>query len=427
MFLMIGLTCGAWCTVSACAGFFGFEELVAERAEGGAAGSSGTGGAAGSSGEGGATGNGGEDGAAGNSGSSGAPMSLACRSFGVPEQPMADAGTAGSEGAGAAAGSYVFAVSKLDVGFETPTQDGSGPAGFNLDRTCTDTRNQGSCVNNNSFDAFDLHTKDKPGGVDNAGYELLKVIGAAYEDLLPGPVSERLKEGSFGLVARVEHYNGMADDMEVTVTVQPAWGVYDDDGKVGKTPDFNETDLWATDSYYFFPSEDDIIPMYTSSRAYVRGQVLVAKFPQLNINIGMPRSSTGNPSRPLEILLKDAWLVGELTMRDGQMSIDNGICAGRWHTTDLFSSMRQLAVGIEGDPQSNCDRSLDANDLFRLRVCAARDLVDGDQPGLPCNSISAAIRFTASPASPATFTNKPADFIVRADEGTCDKYDCDEK
>ncbi len=446
IFLMIGLTCGAWCTVSACAGFFGFEELVADRAEGGAAGSSGTGEAAGSSGEGGATGNGGEGGAtgnggeggaAGNAGSSGAPMPAECKSVGVPSRPTANAGMSGSAGAGGDAESYAVAVSEVDFGFTTTPEDVEKSIGLNLDEQLTDTRGQTSCVNDKALGVFDYHMKDKANGIDNSGLALLRTVALSYPDLSPEKVNERLKEGGFGLVARVKHYNGASDDTDVFVTVQPAWGVYREPEETPpkfKVPNFNETDVWATDAEYYADSKDEIYPTIHSQFAYVSGGRLVARFDQLYANIGMPNPQGGR-SRPFEVRLEGAWFVGDLSIVDGQMSIHNGILAGRWRRTEVFLSMRKNAVGT--DQYSQCLERWDTMPLFRSTVCNAQDLGDGGgcitpasgevEQKPPCNAISVGIGFTAKPASPDTFTTKPIKQIVRADaDKLCCKPNCDD-
>jgi hypothetical protein len=153
--------------------------------------------------------------------------------------------------------------------------------------------------------------------------------------------------------------------------------------------------------------------------------VLVAYFSKLYVNVGMPNSAVGR-SRPLEISLDKAWLVGNLSIQGGQMSVDNGSLAGRWLTAELFRSMRQMEVGTEGE-MYNCKESLDAFEFFRALACGARDLGDGGEPKPPCNAISVAIGFTARPANPDTFTKKPIALIDRADENVCPEHTCDEE
>jgi hypothetical protein len=413
----VGLAFGALFTGTACAGFFGFEELVAENAGGGAAGSGDDSGVTG--------GNGG--GAGGTTGSGGAPTSTACGSFGVPDPPTADAGKSGSGGAGGDAESYAVAVSEVDFGFTTAPDDVEKSTGLNLDKQCTDTREQVEvgCVNDNALGfKFDTYIKDKPNGVDNSGLALLKVIAGLYTELSPEDVNARLKEGDFGLVARVERYNGASDDTDVFVTVQPALGVHQEPVQTPpkyKVPNFNETDVWATDKEYYLSSEDEIYPTIKSQIAYVSGGRLVARFDVLYANIGMPNPAVGR-SRPLEVYLEDAWFVGDLSIVDGQMSIHNGILAGRWPTTKVFESMRKNAAGTAQSPSLECVNDLGKNPIVRSTVCDAQDL--GDVAGEPCNAISVGIGFTAKPASIDTFTTKPVNIDRQGTDG-CDECSCD--
>ncbi len=371
---------------TACASIFGFEELVATPVDAATP----------------------DTGVAADAGID-APVPPECLRLGTPDPPAASTESDG--------GTYVIAASSFDLGLKTDGGGAPTPVGLNLDLRCTNAPSEGSCTINNSPSDFDDYTKDKPNGVDNAGFALLSILASRYDELSPEKVNARLRAGDFGLVARVERYNGTPNDPDVRVTVQPALGVNPQPRTT--RPKFDGTDEWVTDArFYSIPDAD--YPNHVSTRAYVSGGKLVAKFAQLQVAVSMPDAA----GRPLDILLDDSWVLGDVRLVAGELYLENGVLAGRWLTKNLFRSVGELKVdfGLGSGPQIVCQTPTIFDAAFRPPVCNARDLVGGNQPELPCNSISAGFGFTAVPAKATTFTNNPV--VVPLPAFVCPENDC---
>ncbi len=353
---------------TACASIFGFEELVAMPADASIDGPAPDGGAEASTPE-------------------------ACKRTGAPDAPTANvAGDAGGSG------SYVLAVSTFDIGLPNDAGASPEPIGLNLDLRCTYARGEGSCKDTADDSTFENSIKDKVDGVDNAGYALLRRLAQSYDALSAQSVNERLGQGEFGVVAKIDNYNGGPDDTDVQLAVQPAIGVLPKDG--GKAvPAFDATDQWTLDSRYFL-NEDISRPRFVSDLAYVRDHRLVARFKQLLVSLTVPSAE-----RDLDLLLDEAWILGDLTVTNGEARVTNGIIAGRWQTPKLLAAVGELK--LLGQPI--CQRADIFADLVKTYVCRAQDLStsSADPVSAPCGAVSAGFRFVAGPANPDTFTRAP--------------------
>ncbi len=354
---------------TACASLFGFEELVATPADAAA------------------------DGAAPDAGADANTTPEACKRTGAPDAPTVDvAGDAGGSG------SYVLAVSTFDIGLPNDAGAPPEPIGLNLDLRCTYARGEGSCKDTADDSAFETSIKDKVDGVDSAGYALLKRLALSYTALSAESVNERLRQGEFGVVAKIDNYNGGPDDTDIQLAVQPALGVLPKDG--GTTaPAFDATDRWTVDSRYFL-NEEITRPRFVSDVAYVRDHKLVARFKQLLVSLTVPSAE-----RDLDLLLDEAWLLGDLSVVNGEARLTNGIIAGRWQTPKLLGAVGELKLA--GQPI--CQRPDIFAGLVKTYVCSAQDLAasSAEPVSAPCGAISSGFRFVAGPAHPDTFVRPP--------------------
>ncbi len=315
-----------------------------------------------------------------------------CGQVGVPAPPSADSPEAGAGGST----SYVFALSSLD----TVGPSGSSFSGFNLDRTCTDTRDAGSCLGQTEGIPFDQSIKDKQRGVDNAGSALFLQLSGVYDQLSASSINAELRKGKFGVVAKLSNYHGGEDDREVQLVMQPALGVVAlaDGGAQqadGGVPKFDGTDTWALDARYFAGN----IAQFSADLAYVRGRRLVAHFRELLFSLSVPDNS-----RFINILISDAWLSGDVSVNNRELSLSNGMVGGRWPTKKLLRAFGELLAF--GTPICNVSALYSQ---LKTSACEAQDITVSTTPNAAarCDAISIGFGFAARPANPDSFTRPP--------------------
>lgn len=385
----ISLTCGA------CAAIFGFEELGSEKYD------------AGGSTVDAPTSETGTDG-----GTDGPPTNPVCAQVGIPDKPVnPDSGSEDDQ-------DILVAINTLDIGITTA-------AGFNLDRTCSPTQQTSSCIPGGSgtdFDEFGKDTDDK--GTDNAGFALLKTVGAFGEGFEPKSINERLRDGEFGAVLRITKWNGTPDDTDIVFEVFPALGVSVDVGGgtfVRKTSSldagFAATDQWHRDTRFRGVSG---VSTQFSLNAWVAGGRVYGRFAQLVIPVNVP-----DDAKPLDLTLKEAIISAKLEQVDGAWRLTDGVVGGRVATKDFLANVRTIYVRDNNGVKDAflCTAGSLGPTLYGLvktKVCAARDIsgsgIDDRTKG--CDAFSAGFRVDSYPLTNKGYYEGETNFEDLAPDAT---------
>ena len=309
-----------------------------------------------------------------------------CGQLGLPEKPVADGGSQ-------SIAPLHMALKVFDVGIDSKV----GPAGLNLDRTCSPTLALGSCTAKVSEATFDTYARDLDDkGLDNAGYGLLGYLALLGDAFKPAEVNRRLANGEYGFVLRLSSWNGLPEDEDVLLEVFPALGVAVDAEAgvpvVGGKPKFVASDYWLRDSRF-----KNVVDASTlrSASAYVTGGRLVASFDTVSMPINVP-----DDKKPLDIIVQGGFLFGSVVPDGVGFKITDGVLAGRWRTADILAQVRTIylkdTIGFKN--VYVCDQGLVASvyKAAKKEVCNGRDLrasISEDNKGLPCEAVSAGIRF----------------------------------
>ncbi|MBX3231882.1 MAG: hypothetical protein KIT84_11950 [Labilithrix sp.] len=285
---------------------------------------------------------------------------------------------------------YIRADTQVD-----PDASGPPPKGLDLDRTCTCTAPQDSCVRSKPEPIC-----DGPNGADNAVARLLQVASAA-QVFSPTFVTDAIREGRFTILAELRGWNGLPDDPSVTVNIRLA-GEMDrlDGGR--ERPRFDGRDLWAVDPQSIFGGDDaggldcrnaavQCQALVFDTKAYVTGGQLVARpDPSRPVRLTIPTTSG-----PIRFDLADFVLTGALSAQDGGSYRLDGEIAGRISAEQYLTMVANLRIGT----LPICKSPLFEGG-FRPEVCDARDIAAAGKDGIgaPCDHLSGAFSFGASPA-----------------------------
>lgn len=329
-----------------------------------------------------------------------------------PERPDA---------AGGGSIAFVAALRAFDFGLAVDGGAGAVP-GFDLDDFCTVTPGMNSCASSATGTTFATYVADKDGlngGTDNAGYGLLKFLGAATDTVKQEAINAQLAAGVAGLLARVKNYNGMPDDPDVFVEWFPALGVAGStaDGAPPR-PAFDEGDTWIRDATYWNVATYDTSTIFDSN-AYVAGGKVVAHFDALSLTLPF---FSGN----LFVVIRDAVVVADIVKTpSGSYRLTNGLFAGRWATRDILA-----ALGPIYDSAFNAwiCQSPTLYASVKSTACPARDIAaraqnDGADAG--CGAISVGVKFETAPATDRKrFASPPDAGDPCADSGIPANDDC---
>jgi hypothetical protein len=272
-------------------------------------------------------------------------------------------------------GQIVTAVTQLHV--VGPINEGRSQ-GFDLDRLCT-CPEPAACTGSKPGAPCDVADT----GIDNAGENLFRTLVGAGVSLDDTGLLTGIMQGQYGIIVRIEGYDGELDDPDVKVAFFNAVTVNGDGG----VPRNDGTDSWTVDSESLL---DGRFPTYFSSKAYVAGGILVAEFERLVVRARIPY---GQKSWSLvELELRSAHLVARLGPRAArQASLEEGTIAGRTPAAAI------LTQGM----RSGACRDSGSYEALKPLVCASRDLpLDPARDGrdTPCDALSLAIGFAARPA-----------------------------
>jgi len=194
-------------------------------------------------------------------------------------------------------------------------------------------------------------------------------------------MSARANTGGWSVLLQISGYNGLADDFDVEVALFPSPGLG------GVKPKWDGTDAWQI--YRSSVGDAGVsAPRYTSQGGYVSGGVLVASFPQAMLSI--------NGSAGLAVELVGGVISGTLQRGPTGWSLTNGVIAGRWPTSQIFSSLNYLQ--LDAGP-ALCTSSV-TFPYVKAAICSGADiLANGSDPvSDPCDSFSFGAGFTADPA-----------------------------
>jgi hypothetical protein len=275
-------------------------------------------------------------------------------------------------------GQLVTAVTQIHV--VGPINEGRSQ-GFDLDQLCT-CPEAPSCVGSTPGEPCDVPET----GIDNAGENLFRTLAGAGVSLDDMGLLTGIERGQYGVIVRIEGYDGELDDPDVKVAFFNAVTVNGDGGD-GGVPRNDGTDSWTVDTESLL---DGRFPAYFASRAYVSGGILVADFARLVLRARIPSA----PQRwsLVQLELQSAHLVARLGPRTAKgVSLADGTIAGRTPAAAI------LAQGM----RSGACRDSGAYEALKPLVCASRDLaLDPSRDGrdLPCDALSLAIGFAADPA-----------------------------
>jgi uncharacterized membrane protein YjfL (UPF0719 family) len=300
-----------------------------------------------------------------------------CPDLAPPDKPAAD------DPSGSPDQSFVVAVHTIDVGFgeDAGTSD---LLGYDLDQVYTCC--EGGVESCKAAVTGYTHCDD-PAGRDNAGGHLLGTLaGLDSTQFNTSTISQRLQNGTYSILLQVLHYNGQANDTQVTAALYASDGVESDAGAL-----WNGTDQWTVDdAFVVTPDAAPLIPNHFDGNAYVANGTLVmhVDFP---ISLGTSATST------FTIALTSGVITGQVVPAgNGAFGLTNGNIAGRWNVSQLLSALQ--TIYIFSTPL--CPGS-SSYSFIKTQICQAADIMTDhtlDLSGATCDALSLGIGFTADPA-----------------------------
>jgi hypothetical protein len=319
---------------------------------------------------------------------------------------------------------------------------GEDPIGFDLDNQCTcDTRkgarNAPSCVSSNPV-------CDEPDGVDNAldrfATSLRKIIPTEINKVIG--ITQSIDDGTFSVMFYLAGYNGEANDPDVSLSllnadgfVGPTSGSHLDagppddefcrklqdsgractadgglaDAERPSKPCWNGCDSWASSDPAIVQDEairGGLVPVNMPlASGYVKDGKLVVKFDgPRSVRLGRVTLDL-NEARivaDIKLFMQDGTSVGfgaaQAPFRFGL----EGVITGYTGPNSLLSNLGEISVGTG---QSICDLRGQFTSA-KATLCGLRDVNLAGLAGGPCNGLSVAFPFSASPA---TFQRRASD------------------
>lgn len=270
----------------------------------------------------------------------------------------------------------VVAVSSITLGATGNKVDPD--FGYDLDGVCAP-----SCVSKG-----DGGVKDENLGRDDAMAEMLSQLQAQLNQDAAQYANDAFRTGDLGILARIQNYNGQANDDDVLFSLYRSPGT-----ESGGAPSFaNPAEKWKIDTTDLKSgAAGDDYTSNTSGHGFVRnGQLIVPGLASQKIPF----------NGDSDILLQQVSFVADLALDEsiGRWKINNAIGVGRWATEDALQTIAHVQ-----DPQ-NPKKRLCQNPLFltigRNLVCASADLnLKDDRGTAACNALSAAVKFETAPAA----------------------------
>ncbi|AKV03247.1 hypothetical protein AKJ09_09910 [Labilithrix luteola] len=298
---------------------------------------------------------------------------------------------------------FVLAIDNVKLASDTDS------FGYDIDNVCTcDTRDRGphdagsSCVPKKA-----VHC-DGDGGVDNSFNAFLQTFPTDYSLDESVGLQKSITTGAQSFLLHFHRYNGLANDRDVEVGFLPSNGVRtagcpgsvaDDDGNY--PPQWCGDDVWTTLPDATFR---DGMPV-AFANGYVRNYQFVVTLPAtVRIPFGPTPLEFGTPI----VTGKLVPLAEDMTPRPADQApktdrekryfkVEGGVLTGRMNVEALLGA---LGAASMGDGTRLCQSPLYRD--VRKRVCDAVDVARTPaldfQADQPCDSMSAAVGFTAKPA-----------------------------
>ena len=340
-------------------------------------------------------------------------VSSACTSTSIPPRPMP-----GNEGDAASDRTLTFAFQS--VNFEDQVSAPNQNVGLNLDGVCTcpgpescrPRKSDGShCDLDGAIGSDGIPTS----GIDNGGMALFHLYSSIHDTPLDTLVNDQIAQGAFSILIRIEHYNGLADDSQVSFSFFTASGTPRNDAGDRTVPAFDGRDIWEIDptsslSVDGGASGDNAIPKYKVDDAYVVNHTLVAQLGDFPIPFGAG-AGIGVGLR-FNMKLSGVFVTASLVPGDDSgigntldFSMKNGVLAGRWSTQSILFALGSLPDQVIGGKV--CDNP-DSYNALRTLVCNAADISsdpahDRGNPAYECNAVSVAMRFDGTAAHLGAF------------------------
>lgn len=266
-----------------------------------------------------------------------------------------------------------FAVRSIDLG---------GPkkkVGFDLDGQCTCPGKPG-CLEP-QWSSSD-HCDD-PDGRDNGSGNALAAINAAFGSIISSvELSSQAFKGNWSILVKVSEYNGGVDDDQVEVAL------YTTPGTGGVAPSWDGMDAWPVASISLVDGMSIDQPTNKDSKAYVTNGVLVAHLSAATVIF---QGSGVHLQADLGSVIFSATLEAKDT---GVAQLVSGTLSGSWTETALFQTLSTLRV--------NGGMKLCVQDTYydsaKKALCDEFDLSSTGTPDAPCDALSFAVGFEASPA-----------------------------
>ena len=253
--------------------------------------------------------------------------------------------------------------------------DGGPPSGLNLDRTCGD-----SCTS-----SAQKPPKDPPTtGIDNAAFSFLQLLRSSGVKVDDKGFNDALKAGKWGLVLRLDGYSGTPDDDDVKLDLLNAAGVNKEDG--GARLDGN--DEWILDGAGIVAG----VSLSRSTVAYVRGNVLVARFVRFPPTLRI----AGGPGQTLVVapeLFSVTVTAKIVSYGNGGMTLTDGKLVGATAPESFLLMLQRLGLCASDQVfPTAVDFVCDVRDLAPTLTSPVTD---------KCTRISMAIAFDSVPATVA--------------------------
>lgn len=279
--------------------------------------------------------------------------------------------------------SVLFAFTTLDLGIE------GIKSGLDLDLATTTAPRANSCVLPEAPADITGRAVDGDGGLDNGAFHLLAGITSLVAAFAPERIDLRLRDNLYGVLVRIEGWNGERDDGDVRVSIIPTIGTWtpgpDDAGLVsGPAGPMGPNDLHMPDRRFLAGTVGSTI---LTQSAWVRDGKLVAHFDELVV----PIRSSVDEIRSFDITLRNAWFSATLEPAApdagpdaGPSGLSRGVFGGRLDPSDFIREVSlifieetrsYLCAGAAAGAGSFCE----ARDI-RVESCHA--------PSAPCSAVS---------------------------------------
>lgn len=252
--------------------------------------------------------------------------------------------------------------------------------GYDLDGLCTSGLGSHPCVPPSG----DAPPVDGARGVDNVMGSAIWPAIIAVDSNFEFRIDDRMRRGE-GLLVRIQGWNGMDDDPEVTVTL--ASTVMDDDGITPPpTPRWDGTDTFLP-MYEMFHDVEGDQPIFLDTEAYVRDRVVVARLP-----VGELALPWGRREAQWWLRLAGAHLVGRI--RADEQRLENVVLFGRYDPYDLYTTLDEF--GTFDTDRTLCGGTRERRDLEDLIASMMDIRLDptASDPDATCDALSFALGFT---------------------------------